>query len=313
MSFYLVTGGAGFIGSHIVEELIKRGHKVRVLDNFCEGKKEHLAEVIGKIELIEGDIRDLDTASKCCEGVDFVLHQAALRSVARSIKDPAAYDDVNVTGTMNMLLAARDAGVKKLVLASSSSVYGDTTSFPNKEDQMPRPISLYAASKLTGEFYCRVFSEAYGLKTVSLRYFNVFGPRQDPASEYAAVVPRFITRILKGQPPVIDGDGLQSRDFTYVDNVVSANILSAETESISSEVLNISCGQDYSVLQIVERVGKILGEEIKPEFGPSRPGDVKRTLADISKASRLIGYKADVSFEEGLKKSVKWFKENEGV
>ncbi len=310
MSFYLVTGGAGFIGSHIVDALVKQGEKVRVLDNFCEGTKENLAESIEKIELIEGDIRDVDTLKKWCENVDFILHQAALRSVARSVEEPALYNEVNVTGTMNVLLAARQAGVKRVVFASSSSVFGDTTKFPNREDDFPRPISPYAASKMAGEIYCRVFSCLYGLETVALRYFNVYGPRQNPASEYAAVIPRFVTRMLKDEPPVIDGNGKQSRDFTYVSNVVDANLLSAVTEGVSPEVFNISCGKDYSVLQIVKYLNKIMGKKIKPEFGPARSGDVKRTLSDISKAKRLMHYTPAVDFNTGLKKCVEWFSEN---
>lgn len=310
MSNYLVTGGAGFIGSHIVEHLVREGHLVKVLDNFCEGKRENLAQVYDEIELIEADIRDLETTKEVCKRVDYVLHQAALRSVAKSMKDPVTYAEVNVMGTLNVLMAAKEAQVKRLVYASSSSVYGDTERFPNVEDQLPRPISPYATSKLAGEYYCRLFSKAYGLEAVSLRYFNVFGPRQDPASEYAAVVPKFITRMLEGQHPIVDGDGLQSRDFTYVDNVVRANILAAQTPGVSGEVFNVSCGQDFSVLDIVDVLNQTMNASIKPEFGPPRPGDVRRTLGDVSKARRLLGCEAEIGFHEGLKRSLLWFEEN---
>jgi len=308
MSMYLVTGGAGFIGSHIVEELIKRDEQVRVLDNFCEGKKENLADSINKIELIEGDIRDMDILHDCCKGVDFILHQAALKGVAQSVEDPVSYTQVNVGGTVNMLFAAHKAGVKKVIFASSSSIYGDAKEFPAKEDQLPRPISPYAASKLAGEFYCGVFSRVHGLDTVCLRYFNVFGTRQDPASEYAAVIPRFITRMLSNKQPIIYGDGEQSRDFTYVDNVVSANLLACKADAVKEGVMNISCGKSFSILQLAEMLNGLIGCGLEPEFLQSRPGDIKKSLGDISKARSLIAYKPGVSFEDGLKRCVNWYK-----
>jgi len=310
MSSYLVTGGAGFIGSNIVEALIEKGEKVKVIDNFVSGKRENLSCLSGKIKLIEGDIRDLPLLKKATSGVDFILHQAALRSVPKSVGDPTSYNEVNVNGTLNVLLAAKEAKVKRVVFASSSSIYGETTLFPEKEAHLPAPISPYAASKIAGEHYCHVFSKTYGVETVSLRYFNVFGPRQSLESQYAVVVPKFIISMLNNQSPPIHGDGKQSRDFTYIDNVVEANILAATAPGISGEVFNVACGSDYTVLALVECLNKIMGKDLKPEFTPPRPGDVQRTLADISKAQRLMKLRIKVNFEQGLKKSVEWFKEH---
>lgn len=310
MSVYLVTGGAGFIGSNIVENLVKKGEQVKVIDNFIAGKRENLSSVLDKIELIEGDIKDLALLRKITKGVDYVLHQAALRSVPKSVGDPSSYNEVNVSGTLNVLLAAKEAGVKRLVFASSSSVYGDTETFPEKETHLPLPVSPYAASKLAGEYYCHVFSKIYGLETVSLRYFNVFGPRQSLESKYAVVVPKFIINILNNEPPPIHGDGKQSRDFTYIDNVVEANILAASAPKVSGEVFNVASGSDYTVLNLAESLNKIIGKDLKPKFIPIRPGDVPRTLADISKAQRLLKLKIKVNFKQGLKKSVEWFKEH---
>ena len=309
MSTYLVTGGAGFIGSNIVDSLAKRGEKVKFIVNFVSGKRENLSTVLGKIELFEGDIRDLAFLKKVTPGVDYILHQAALRSVPKSVDDPVSFNEVNVEGTLNVLLAAKEANVKRVVFASSSSIYGEATLFPEKETHLPAPISPYAASKLAGEHYCHVFSKVYGLQAVSLRYFNVFGPRQSLESEYAVVVPKFIISMLNSQSPPIHGDGSQSRDFTYIDNVVEANILAASRPEISGETFNIACGKDYTVLDLVKELNRIMDKNLKPEFTPPRPGDVRRTLADISKAQRLMKLKVKVNFEQGLKKSVEWFKE----
>ncbi len=304
---YLVTGGAGFIGSNIVDELVRSGEKVVVVDNFITGRKSNLKEVLDKIELIEGDIRDFDLMRKLCEDVDYVLHQAALRSVPRSVDDPVSSNDVNVNGTLNLLMAAEKAGIKKFVYASSSSAYGDTPALPKKESQRPLPISPYAVSKLTGEHYCRAFSHSFGLKTVSLRYFNVFGPRQHPESKYAAVVPIFLKQANGRQPLTVHGDGKQSRDFTYVKNVVNGNILAAEAEGVSGEVFNIACNNRYSVVDIAEEILKNMKLDLEFEHLPRRKGDVEHTQADISKAREKLGYKVEVDFHEGMKKTVDYF------
>jgi nucleoside-diphosphate-sugar epimerase len=305
---FLVTGGAGFIGSHIVDALVKNNDKVTVLDDFSSGRRENLESTLNKIELVEGDIRDKAVVPKVMQGVDYVLHQAALRSVPKSLANPELYNDVNINGTLNILTAARDAKVKRVVVASSSSIYGEVDKFPEREDFLPQLLSPYGLSKLAGEHYSRIFSKIYGLETVNLRYFNVFGPRQSLENEYAVVVPKFITCILKDEQPPIHGDGKQTRDFTYVANVVQANIKSAVTPGIKCEIFNIACGKAYSVLDIVKLVNKILGKDIKPKFGPVRAGDAKHTLADISKAKKLIGFNPDIGFEEGLKKAVEYFK-----
>ncbi len=309
-SNYLVTGGAGFIGSHIVEELLKRGEKVRVLDNFSTGKRENIAPFLKEIELIEGDIRELKIIKKAMKGVDYVLHQAALPSVFRSIKDPITTNEVNVLGTLNILTAAKEARTKKIVYASSSSVYGDTPTLPKREDVKPSPLSPYALSKLAGEEYSRLFSSLYGLKIISLRYFNVFGPRQDPTSQYAAVIPKFISLMLKGKRPTIYGDGEQSRDFTYVLNVVNANLL-ATTSKTKEGVFNIACGKRITVNELVTDLNRIMNTEIKPLYTDPRPGDVRHSQADISKAEEAFDYKVEVDFEEGLKKTVEWFRSQE--
>ncbi len=311
MNRYLITGGAGFIGSNIAEHLISKGHFVRVLDNFYSGKEENLtfAKNLGKdqFELIRGDIRGKDAADRACRGMDYVLHQAALRSVPKSMKDPASYNDVNINGIMTMLQAAAENKVKRFVFASSSSVYGDTDQFPEEETQYPLLISPYALSKLAGEYYCRIFSEHFGLETACLRYFNVFGPKQALDDEYAVVVPKFIHCITNDQPPPIFGSGKQSRDFTYIDNVVSANILAATAPGIKHEVFNVANGQDNTVLELAAVLNKIIGKNIKPEFLPVRAGDVFRTSADISRIQEKIGYKPLVGFEEGLRKTVAYF------
>ncbi len=311
MKTYLVTGGAGFIGSHIVEALLQSGGKVKVLDNFITGRKENLEGLLENIELIEGDIRNIDTVKKAVKGVDCILHQAALRSVPMSIEDPWAYNEVNVTGTLNILLAARDAGVKRIVCASSSSCYGDTDKLPQTEIQTPCPISPYAVSKLAGEHYCNVFSNIYGLETLSLRYFNVFGPKQDPTSQYAVVIPIFIKAALDGRHLEVHGDGLQTRDFTYISNAVKANVLAATSPNrLSGEVLNIACGERHSLMDLIGTLSKIHGKEPKITHTQPRKGDVRHTYANIDRAKELINYEPDVRLEEGLKKTVEWFKKN---
>lgn len=308
MSMFLVTGGAGFIGSNIVDELVSRGHKVKVVDNFMTGKRENLNGVIEKIELIEGDIRDLDLMKKAMNGVEYVIHQAAFRSVPKSVDNPTLTNDINVAGTLNVLIAAKEAGVKKLVYASSSSAYGETDKFPETETDLPNPVSPYAVSKLTGEYYCNTFSATFGLPTASLRYFNVFGPRQNPESKYSTVVPLFIYRMQKGLSPVVDGDGKQSRDFTYIDNVVNANINAALTDTgTSGQVFNVACGETHSVLELVDNLNELMKKNIKPEFGPPRPGDVKRTEANIDKIKKTLKFEPKVGFREGLGRTLDWF------
>jgi nucleoside-diphosphate-sugar epimerase len=314
---YLVTGGAGFIGSHIVERLLKEGNSVRVLDNFSSGKKSNLGFInqglfpkgtVPAFELITGDIRDYKTCLSACKGIDFVLHQAALRSVPKSLVSPYEYNDVNINGTLNMLKAAHAQKVKRFIFASSSSVYGDARKFPEEETDLPLLISPYALTKLAGEYYCRIFSEIYGLETVSLRYFNVFGPRQALDDQYAVVIPKFIACMIKGERPPIFGNGKQSRDFTYVDNVVEANLRAAVSGGIRCEVLNVANGNTVSILELVASLNKILGKDIKPVFFPIRKGDVFKTLADISRIKKKIGYSSKVLFFEGLKRAVEYFK-----
>lgn len=310
MALYLVTGGAGFIGSNIVEELVKRGDKVRVLDNFATGKRENLVPFMDKIELIEGDIRSYHIVREAMQGVDFILHQAALPSVPRSIKDPITTNEVNVTGVLHILDAAKDAKVKRVVFASSSSIYGDVDVLPKTEDMLPRPLSPYAVSKYSGERYCQVFTKLYGLETVCLRYFNVFGPRQDPASQYSAVIPKFIKTIKSGESPVIFGDGEQSRDFTYIENVVQANLLACEKgdEDITGEVFNIACGKRITVNEMVKSIKKLLNSDVEIKYNKQRMGDVKHSLANIGKAQQFLGYRVLVDFNEGLKRLVDSFK-----
>lgn len=337
---FLVTGGAGFIGSHITERLIKDGHYVRVLDNFSSGKRDNLNFVLDPqtanrkpkteiFELIEGDIRDYDTCLNACNTMDYTLHHAALRSVPKSMTMPHEYNAVNIDGTVNILEAALKSKVKRVVMASSSSVYGDAKNFPEKETDMPLLISPYALTKLAAEYYSRVYSENFGLETVNLRYFNVFGPRQSLDDEYAVVIPKFIDCMLNDKQPPIHGTGKQSRDFTYVDNVVQANILAAtvpanrkpqtanRTNSFCvngtvpnttfCEVFNVACGHENSVLDLVDTINKIMRKSIKPVFEPARKGDVFRTSADISRIGKSLGYKPVVNFEEGLRKTVEWF------
>ena len=309
MARYLVTGGAGFIGSHISEELVNRGHEVRIIDNFLTGKKENIASFLDKIELVEGDIKDFETCQRAMEGVDFVLHQAALPSVPRSVKDPLATNENNIRGTLNVLLASRDANVKKIVFASSSSVYGDDTHLPKIEGREGNPLSPYALSIGVGENYCRIFSQIYGLPTVFLRYFNIFGPRQDPYSQYAAVIPNFITKMLKGEKPTIFGDGEQSRDFTFVSNVVEANILASVAQDVSGEAFNIACGERTTVNTLANTINEVLNKDINPVYDNPRPGDVKNSFAEISKAKKMLKYEPLVPFTEGLRKTINWYQE----
>ncbi|HPG38204.1 MAG TPA: SDR family oxidoreductase [bacterium] len=310
MALYLVTGGAGFIGSNIVEELVRRGEKVRVLDNFATGKRENLVPFMEKIELIEGDIRSYHIVREAVQGVDFILHQAALPSVPRSIKDPITTNEVNVTGVLHILDAAKDAKVKRVVFASSSSIYGDVDVLPKTEDMLPRPLSPYAVSKYSGERYCQVFNKLYGLETVCLRYFNVFGPRQDPSSQYSAVIPKFIKTIKSGESPVIFGDGEQSRDFTFIENVVQANLLACEKsdEDITGEVFNIACGKRVTVNEMVKSIKKLLNSDVEIKYNKQRMGDVKHSLANIGKAQQFLGYRVLVDFNEGLKRLIQSFK-----
>lgn len=303
---YLVTGGAGFIGSHITQRLVAMGERVRVLDNFSFGKQENLRGLEDKVEVIFGDLLDQGVVQKAMEGVEVVFHQAALRSVPFSVENPALVNRVNVEGTVNVLVAARDAGVKRVVYASSSSVYGNGLVLPKSEQQIPSPISPYAVSKLTGEYYCKVFTELYGVETVSLRYFNVYGPRQDPNSQYAAVIPRFIRWAFRGEPMEVHGDGLQSRDFTYIDNVVAANLRAAHSREGIGGVFNVGQGKAHTLLDLVDLLQEILGIELRLLHTAGRPGDVRDTLADIFQAERCLAYRPQVSFEEGIARSVEY-------
>lgn len=305
---YLVTGGAGFIGSHIVKALVKLGQKVIVLDNLYAGDIKNIEKFLNKIEFIKGDIRNVKSVKRAVKGCDYILHQAALRSVPKSVDNPVLFNEVNVTGTLNILIAARDADVRRVVFASSSSVYGESKILPQKESHLPCAISPYAVTKLTGEYYCRTFNRIYGLETVSLRYFNVFGPRQSLESEYAVVIPKFVTNMLNDEQPPVHGDGRQTRDFTYIDNVVRANLKAATKNGISGEVFNIACGSSYSVLDLIKFLNKILNKSLKPKFVPPRPGDVRNTQADIAKMKRLLALDPAVDFVKGLEKTVEYFK-----
>ena len=303
---FLVTGGAGFIGSNIAETLVKRGHKVSVLDNLSTGSLSNLKPFLKKIEFIKGDICNVRDLKKALKGIDYVLHQAALRSVPRSVDDPMSTNDVNITGTLKLLIEARNAKVKRVVYASSSSAYGDSKLIPQNENHRTSPISPYAVAKLAAEHYCHVFAKTFGLQTVSLRYFNVFGPKQSPESKYAAVIPKFIKSAVKGETLIVHGDGKQSRDFTFIDNVVNANILAATAPGVSGETFNIACGDSSSVMDIVRGIEKILGKKIKVKHEPPRAGDVRKTKADISKAKRMLKYKPGISFNEGLEQTFNW-------
>lgn len=304
---YLVTGGAGFIGSHVVEALVKAGNRVRVVDNFSTGKRANLDGVRDGIDLLEFSITEREPLNEAMQGVDYVFHIAALASVPRSVADPLGSNDNNVTGTLNVLLAARDAGVKRVVYSGSSSAYGDSDAEYKAEDLPAHPLSPYAVAKLAAEHYCQAFSTVYGMETVTVRYFNVFGPRQDPLSTYAAVIPKFITLMLRGEAPQIEGDGLQSRDFTYIDNVVHGNLLACHTPGVSGEMFNIAVGGNINLLDMVAELNRLLGTHIEPEFVAPRPGDVKHSRASIDKAQRMLGYEPVVSFEDGLARTLAWY------
>jgi nucleoside-diphosphate-sugar epimerase len=310
MEKFLVTGGAGFIGSNLCRRLVAEGCFVRVVDNLLTGKRSNLASIIDKIEFVEADMGEPDVARRVCEGIDVVLHEGALPSVPRSVDDPALTHRHCVDATFTMLVAARDARVKRFVYAASSSAYGDTPTLPKVETMPPSPLSPYAVGKLVGEYYCSVFSSVYGLETISLRYFNVFGPYQDPASQYAAAIPAFVTAILNDRPPTVYGDGEQSRDFTYIDNVVQANLLAARAKETHGQLVNCACGEAVTVNAIIRAINDLLGRNVRPNYVPARPGDIKHSLADITAAEKSIGYKPVVLFREGLEKSIDWYRRN---
>lgn len=310
MATYLVTGGAGFIGSHLVETLVRRGEHVRVFDNFATGQKENLAPFAGQFELVEGSVTEIDTCRQAVQGVDYVLHQGALPSVPKSMKYPIETHDANVNGTLNLLVAARDAAVKRLVYAASSSAYGDTPVLPKVETMPSTPLSPYAVQKHVGELYCRVFFERFNLETVALRYFNIFGPRQNPNSPYSAVIPLFVQACIRGEAPKINGDGSTSRDFTYIENVVEANLLACTASSAAAgQVFNIACGAQTTLLELTEKIRALVGSGQPPTFGPAREGDVQHSLADISKAEELLGYHPKIKFDEGLRRTVSYYRE----
>ena len=306
MARYLVTGGAGFIGSHLVEELLKRGESVRIADNFSTGKRENLPNA--DVDLIEGDLADGAVARRAVEGCEFVLHQAAIPSVPRSVKDPLTSHRANVEATLQVLLAARDAGVKRLVYAGSSSAYGNTAVLPKREDMRPLPLSPYALQKLVGEQYCQLFARLYGLETVTTRYFNVFGPRQDPSSPYSGVISVFIKALSEGRAPTIYGDGKQTRDFTFVSDVVQGVLLACHAPNVSGEVINVAQGGRVSLLELVRALQLILCRDVEPVFVPPREGDVRDSQADIFKARQLLGFSPGVSFDDGLRRTVAWFR-----
>lgn len=311
---YLVTGGAGFIGSNLVERLVENGEHVRVIDNFSTGKAENLSQFLNKIELVNGDIRYLNTVMEAMKDVDYVLHQAALPSVPRSIETPLESNDVNTNGTLNLLYAAKEAGVKRFVYAASSSAYGESPTLPKVETMQTSPLSPYAVNKLAGEYNCKAFYNVYGLKTVAVRYFNIYGPRQDPGSYYSAVIPKFIKMMLSGIAPTIHGDGQQSRDFTYIENVINANLLACKaSERAYGKVMNIACGERITLNKLVNELKKLLNVEIDAVHGEPRPGDIKDSLADVNLAKNLIGYEPKVLVEEGLKRTVDWFLKNKHV
>ncbi len=324
---YLVTGGAGFIGSHLSEALLAKGGEVRVLDNLSTGTREnieHLKRLRGDLEFIEADLNDTDAARRACAGVEIAFHLAALPSVARSVEFPITSNAANVTATLALLTAARAAGVRRIIYAASSSAYGDAFrpgSSPRidrdrvvvkRETMPPRPLSPYAVSKLAAEYYTQIFHDVYGVETVCLRYFNIFGPRQNPFSAYGAAIPKFISAILHDRPPLVFGDGRQSRDFTYVDNAVAANLLAATAPKgrVSGEVFNVACGRNTTLLAVIDRVNRLVGKRVAPKFAPARAGDVRHSKADISKARRLLGYRAHVSLAEGLERTIAWLRDH---
>ncbi|MFH1312182.1 MAG: SDR family oxidoreductase [Candidatus Eisenbacteria bacterium] len=308
MAKYVITGGAGFIGSNIARKLIGLGEEVVILDDFSTGKRENLEDIKSKVNLVEGDICNVDVVEQAVKGADYVLHHAAVVSVPRSVEDPVRTNEVNVDGTLNCLLAARDAGVRRFVFAASSSAYGDSVELPKREDMRPDPLSPYGIAKLVGEMYCKVFFDVYGLETVSLRYFNIFGPYQDPASQYAAVVPIFITKLLEGESPIVYGDGEQSRDFTYIDNAVEANILATTSPRAPGKVINVACGTRFTLNDLFRRVSDLIGTKTPATYTEPRAGDILHSQGDISVASDLLGYSPRITFEAGLAKTVDWFR-----
>ena len=310
MAVYVVTGGGGFIGSHIVEELLRRNEIVRVIDNFSTGKWENVEPFEGGAEIIEADIAEGKNLPRFLEGADYVIHQAAIPSVPKSILDPVKSHHANVNGTLQLLNASREADVKRVVYASSSSVYGDSPTLPKHEGMMPNPLSPYGAQKLFAEIYCQVFTRAYGLETVSLRYFNVFGPRQDSTSQYSGVLALFIPAVLQSKRPTIYGDGLQSRDFTYVQNVVEANLLACTVPGVAGQVFNVACGDRITVNSVLQQINKITGKDIAPIYADPRPGDIKHSQADITRAKEHLGYQPKISFEEGLRNTIEWYRKN---
>ena len=310
MTSYLVTGGAGFIGSHITQTLVGRGHSVRVLDNFSTGREPNLTSFRDKIDLIRGDLCDADSVRRAVEGVEVVFHQAALASVPRSVEDPMATHAACVTGTVNLLNAARKAGVRRVVYAASSSAYGDSVWASKREVDLPGPLSPYAAAKLAAEQYCQAFYHSYQLETVCIRYFNVFGPRQDPNGAYAAVIPKFICSMLAGERPTIFGDGKQSRDFTYISNVVAGNLAAADAVGVGGRVFNVAAGRSYSLLDLVAELNSILGTKLEARFESARIGDVRDSLADISQAGKMLGYEPNMGFRDGLRKTVEYYQAN---
>jgi nucleoside-diphosphate-sugar epimerase len=306
---YLVTGGAGFIGSHIVDRLRARGDEVRVLDDFSSGKRENVPQ---GVEVVEGSVADLETAQRAAAGCDFVIHQAAIPSVPRSVKDPVSSNRANVDGTLNMLVAARDTGVKRLVFAGSSSVYGESAVLPKREDMRPAPLSPYALQKLIGEQYCQMFTRLYGLETVTTRYFNVFGPRQQPGSPYSGVISLFIEALAQGKAPMVHGDGRQTRDFTFVGDVVTGVLKAAEAPGASGEVINVAAGGRISLTELIRNIQMVLKTDVEPVFGPVREGDVRDSQADIAKARQLLGFTPTVPFDEGLRETIAWFQSRSG-
>src|SRR6476620_1670584 len=309
MSHYLVTGGAGFIGSHLSEELVRRGNQVRVLDNLSTGKRKNLEHIPG-VEFIEGDLADPEACARAVQGVDYVLHQAAIPSVPKSVKDPVTSNRANIDGSLNILVAARDAGVKRLVYAGSSSAYGDTPTLPKREDMPTEPLSPYALQKLVAEQYCRMFTRLYGLETVTIRYFNVFGPRQDPSSPYSGVISLFISALCDGRQPTIYGDGEHTRDFTYVANVVDGVLRACLAPAASGEVINVATGGRISLNTLFNTIRQLVDASVDPMYSAPRPGDVKDSQADSSKARRLLGYEPSISFEEGLARTVAWYRDS---
>ena len=307
MTQYLVTGGAGFIGSHLVQALVQRGHRVRVLDNLATGFRENLAEVANAIEFVEGDLRDFDTVCTAMQKVEVIYHEAALPSVARSVQNPLDSNNTNITGTLNVLTAARDLRVRRVVMASSSSIYGSNPALPKEESMTPAPVSPYAVTKFTGELYARVFSQLYGLETVCLRYFNVFGPRQDPTTQYAGAIAKFMTCALQGRPYPVFGDGEQSRDFTYIENVVEANLLAAEAPIQGHALMNIAYGERATLNQIIAILNQLTGQNLPTIYSAERAGDVRHSLASIERAGQLLGYAPRVNLQEGLEKTLRWY------